>query len=327
MNNFGLNLRISIFGESHGKSIGITIDDCPSGIELFVKDFEEDIQRRRTGAKGTSIRTEEDNPIIMSGVFNNKTTGAPITIIFENNDINSKDYSQFLDQPRPGHADFTANIKFNTNQDYRGGGHFSGRLTLPLVAAGVIAKKIIKTIKIGAEITEIGGSINIEDAINKAIAENNSVGGIIECKATNIPIGLGEPFFNSVESLISHAAFSIPGVKGIEFGTGFGSASLTGIENNDVIINNLGKTKSNNSGGINGGITNGNDLFFRLAIKPTSSISKIQQTLNLKTNKMEDLQINGRHDICFALRVPVIVEAITALVLADLLITNKKYLK
>ena len=175
---------------------------------------------------------------------------------------------------------------------------------------------------INAKIVSLAGSTELEDAIDNALKENNSIGGIVECRAENIPIGLGEPFFNSVESIISHAVFSIPGIKGIEFGNGFESASLTGFENNDAIVDKSGKTKTNNSGGINGGITNGNDLVFKIAIKPTSSISKPQNSINLKTNKMEDLQIKGRHDVCFALRTPVIVEAITALVLADFVVLS-----
>jgi len=322
MNSFGVNFRINIFGESHGKSIGVTIDGTPPGIALSEQDFDKDISRRKTGSKGTSSRLENDKPIILSGIFNGKTTGAPITIIFENNNTKSKDYSQFVEHPRPGHADFVANIKYNNYQDYRGGGHFSGRITLPLVAAGVVAKKIVDKININAKVLSLAGNIDIEQTLNIAIKENNSIGGIVECEAKNIPIGFGEPFFNSVESLISHAVFSIPGVKGIEFGSGFESANHIGIDNNDIIIDTSGKTETNNAGGINGGITNGNNLIFRIAIKPTSSIYKPQKTLNIKTKKIETLQISGRHDICFAMRTPVIVEAITAIVLADFLITK-----
>lgn len=317
MNKFGENFRLSIFGESHGDFIGITIDGCPAGINIQIDDFKKDLFRRKTGAKGTSKRTENDIPKIISGVFNGKTTGSPITIIFENNNLISKDYKQFIDSPRPGHADLTAKIKYKNYNDYRGGGHFSGRLTIAIVAAGVIAKKIISDIKISAKITELNGKKNFDKEIEKAIDLNDSIGGIVECVAKNIPVGLGEPFFNSVESTISHLAFSIPGVKGIEFGKGFEGTKMYGSEFNDLIINKSGKTKTNNSGGLNGGITNGNNLVFRIAIRPTASIPKAQQSFNFKTNKIDNLEIKGRHDVCIALRIPVIAEAITAICLTD----------
>lgn len=317
MNKFGENFRLSIFGESHGDFIGITIDGCPAGINIQIDDFKKDLFRRKTGAKGTSKRTENDIPQIISGVFNGKTTGSPITIIFENNNLISKDYKQFIDSPRPGHADLTAKIKYKNYNDYRGGGHFSGRLTIAIVAAGVIAKKIISDIKISAKITELNGKKNFDKEIEKAIDLNDSIGGIVECVAKNIPVGLGEPFFNSVESTISHLAFSIPGVKGIEFGKGFEGTKMYGSEFNDLIINKSGKTKTNNSGGLNGGITNGNNLVFRIAVRPTASIPKAQQSFNFKTNKIDNLEIKGRHDVCIALRIPVIAEAITAICLTD----------
>ncbi len=322
MNTFGSSFRISIFGESHGKFVGITIDGCSAGIKLQEKDFFADIEKRKSGTKGTTTRIEKDIPKIISGVFNDKTTGAPITIIFNNENIISKDYANIKNLPRPGHADFVAKNKFNNFNDYRGGGHFSGRLTLPIIAAGVIAKKIIKPIKIKANLIEAGGSININKAIEQAIIKNDSIGGIIECKAENINIGIGEPFFNSVESIISHLIFSIPGIKGIEFGAGFNAANMYGSKHNDEIIDILGKTKTNNAGGISGGITNGNNLNFKVAVKPTSSIGLEQSTINVHTKKTEKFKITGRHDVCFALRVPVIIEAVTAIALADLQIQN-----
>ncbi len=317
MNNFGNKYRISIFGESHGKSVGILIDGCPTGILLNEDDFTSDLFRRKSGVRGTTSRIETDLPIIKSGVFNGKTTGAPIFIEFENTNIRSEDYSNLISQPRPSHADFVAHKKFNGYQDYRGGGHFSGRLTLGLVAAGVVAKKIIHDIKVTANLTEVAGNNNIKQAVENAIKENNSVGGIIECVAKNMPIGLGEPFFNSVESQISILAFSVPGIKAIEFGAGFEGAKMKASQFNDVIIDKNGTTKTNNSGGINGGITNGNNLFFRVAVRPTASISLAQHTFNFETNKTEELVVKGRHDACIALRVPVIIEAITAIALAD----------
>ncbi len=325
MNTFGNIFKLTIFGESHGPAIGVVIDGCPAGIPLSEKAFYADLQRRKAGTKGTTTRTETDNPEIISGVFNGHTSGSPITIIFRNKDIDSKSYNRFKVHPRPGHADFVAEKKYKGFQDYRGGGHFSGRLTLGLVAAGVIAKKLVPEIKITASLLEIGGNTNIDESIDQAITRQNSVGGLIECCATNIPAGLGEPFFNSVESLISHLAFSVPGIKAIEFGAGFKAAKMTGSNFNDVIINEEGKTRTNHSGGINGGITNGNDLIFRVAVRPTASIRQPQTTYNFETGRIEELTIDGRHDICIALRVPVIIEAITAIVISDLQMTNKKF--
>ncbi|MBN2758323.1 MAG: chorismate synthase [Bacteroidales bacterium] len=324
MNTFGRIYRISIFGESHGKYIGITIDGCPAGIKLQESDFQHDILRRKSGSKGTTTRIEIDFPEIISGVFEGKTSGSPITILFKNENEISKDYSKIKDLARPGHADFTSYKKFKNFNDYRGGGHFSGRLTLAVVAAGVIAKKIIDPVKITAKIIEAGGNKNIEQAIDNAIKNKESIGGIIQCSATNIPIGLGEPFFDSIESVISHVVFSIPAIKGIEFGSGFKAAQMFGSQHNDEIIDNSGKTKTNYSGGINGGITNGNNLIFNVAVKPTSSISKTQKTINLQTKKIESINILGRHDTCIALRVPVVIEAVTAIALADFYLINKE---
>jgi len=323
MNTFGQIFKVSIFGESHGSGIGIVIDGVPSGIPLGIDDFKNDISRRSSGTQGTTSRIEPDLPIFLSGIFNGFTTGAPLTIFFEN--INSKptDYDHLKDIPRPGHADFTAKVKFGGYNDPRGGGHFSGRLTLALVAAGVIAKKIVHPIQIEATLLEAGGDSDIEAAVKKALESGDSIGGIIQCIATTIPVGLGEPFFNSVESLISKLVFSIPAVKGIEFGTGFKAAHMRGSEHNDAFISVEGNTATNHSGGILGGITNGNDLVFRIAVKPTSSIAQIQKTINLATGKPELLKVLGRHDVCIALRVPVVAEAVTAIVLSDLLMLHK----
>ena len=222
--------------------------------------------------------------------------------------------------PRPGHADFTANVKYGGFQDPRGGGHFSGRLTLPVVAAGVVAKKVLEDIEIKAELVEVGGCADSgrwPELLAAAAAEGDSLGGVVQCTATGLPIGLGEPFFDSVESLISHAVFSIPGVRGIEFGDGFAASRMKGSEHNDPFGPD-GPVK-NGAGGVNGGITNGAPLVFRVAFKPTSSIAKAQRTWNFAEEKEDTLRIKGRHDVCFALRTPVIVEAMTAIVLADLL--------
>jgi chorismate synthase len=320
MNSFGKIFRISVFGESHGTSVGVIIDGCPAGLPLVFSDFEADFNRRRSGAKGTTPRKEADIPRIMSGVFNDHTTGAPLTIFFENTNTRSRDYAALHDTPRPGHADFVATRKFGGFEDYRGGGHFSGRLTLALVAAGVIAKKLIGPVEVGARILEVGGNPNIEEAIDLAVEKQDSLGGIVECTATHMPVGLGEPFFDSVESVLSHMLFSIPAIKGVEFGSGFVAAKMWGSEHNDKFISVEGKTSTNYAGGINGGISNGNDLVVRVAVKPTSSTHQKQRTINTKTGEMIDLEIEGRHDTCIALRVPVVVEAATAIVLADFMI-------
>ena len=317
MNSFGKLFRISIFGESHGESAGIVIDGCPAGIPLTHSDFNADFSRRKSGAKGTTPRREADIPSIMSGVFNEHTTGAPIMIMFENTNTRSRDYSKLQHIPRPGHADFTADKKFGGFQDYRGGGHFSGRLTLGLVAAGVIAKKIIDPIQITGTILEVGGSSDIEEAIDRAVELQDSIGGIIECRIAEVPVALGEPFFDSVEAAMSHMIFSIPAIKGIEFGSGFQAARMKGSEHNDNIIAKDGTTETNYAGGINGGITNGNEIVFRVAVKPTSSTQQTQRTMNMKSGKMEELSIEGRHDTCIAMRVPVVLEAAAAIVMAD----------
>jgi chorismate synthase/very-short-patch-repair endonuclease len=485
MNSFGRIFRVSIFGESHGESAGIVIDGCPAGLSLTVEDFLPDLERRKGGTqKGTTPRQEEDFPIFKSGIFNNRTTGAPITILFENKNTRSSDYEKQRAVPRPGHADFVARKKFGGFEDYRGSGHFSGRLTVALVAAGVIAKKLLQltsppaplqrrgeqnlgdpgyytspagqwrflsefaknnrkeptkaegilweeirkrkingckfrrqhpiddyipdfvclerkliveidgeyddtedrrtydalrtkwldlhkykvirftneqvleelpsvltaianqlgvpdtesyvedddsstsplkrglggeVIQVSATILEIGGEKDLDKGLQKAIDQKDTIGGIIECRVSGLPVGLGEPFFDSVESVLSHAVFAIPAVRGIEFGTGFAAAKMFGSAHNDSIENIEGKTTTNHAGGVVGGLSNGNELVFRIAIKPTSSTPKEQTTLNWETNAIEKVSVKGRHDLCIALRVPVVLEAVTAIVLADLL--------
>src|SRR4030095_6129922 len=325
MNNFGRLFRISIFGESHGESVGIVVDGCPAGMPLAIEDFLPDLERRKGGTqKGTTPRQEEDLPIFKSGLFNKTTTGAPITILFENKNIRSGDYEKQRDVPRPGHADFVAHKKFAGFEDYRGSGHFSGRLTVALVAAGVIAKKILAGITITSSILEIGGEKDLEKGLQNAIDEKDSIGGIIECRASGLPIGLGEPFFDSAESVLAHIVFAIPAVRGIEFGTGFAAAKMFGSEHNDAIENIEGKTRTNHAGGIVGGLTNGNEGVFRIAIKPTPSTPKEQNTLNWTSGMVENASVKGRHDLCIALRVPVILEAVTAIVLADLMMLEQR---
>lgn len=323
MNVFGSIFRISVFGESHGPAIGVVIDGCPPGIDFSEKDMEHDLKRRMPGAPGTTSRREQDIPEIISGVFNGRTTGAPVTVIFRNKDVKSGDYDSLKTVPRPGHADFTAMKKYRGYNDYRGGGHFSGRITLALVAAGVLAKKIVSGVTIESEILEIAGQKEYHDVLERISAEGDSAGGIIEVRISGVEAGLGEPFFNSFESCISHIVFAVPAVKGIEFGSGFASAGMTGRTHNDAIISADGKTATNNSGGINGGISNGNDIIFRVAIKPTPSIRLEQDTINIRTGEMERLSVRGRHDACIALRVPVILEACAAIVTADFLLLNK----
>ena len=332
MNSFGRIFRVTIFGESHGESVGINIDGVPAGLPLSVEDFLEDMERRKGGKqKGTTPRQEDDLPIFKSGLFNSHTTGVPITILFENNNTRSGDYQKQRAVPRPGHADFVANIKYGGFEDYRGGGHFSARLTAGIVAAGVIAKKLLQylahntaDVTIVSTITEVAGENDIEKGLQKAIDAKDTVGGIVECRVNGLPIGLGEPFFDSVESVLAHAVFAIPAVKGVEFGSGFTAAKMFGTEHNDAILDDTGKTRTNHAGGIVGGISNGNELVFRIAIKPTSSTPKEQQTWNWETKQIESFSVKGRHDLCVALRAPVILEAMTAIVLADLAILEQR---
>jgi chorismate synthase len=226
--------------------------------------------------------------------------------------------------PRPGHADFTAHVKYGGHEDFRGGGHFSGRLTVCLVAAGVIAKKLLTGMQVQASILEIGGEADIDKGLQLAIDAKDSIGGIVECRVNGMPVGLGEHFFDSLESLLAHAVFSIPAVKGIEFGTGFAAARMFGSEHNDAIVDAAGTTRTNHAGGVVGGISNGNELIYRVVVKPTSSTPKEQQSWNWDTQAVEPFAVRGRHDLCIALRVPVVLEAVTALVLADLMLLEQK---
>lgn len=499
MNSFGRIFRVHIFGESHGESVGIVIDGCPAGLPLSADDLLPDLERRKGGKqKGTTPRQEADYPFFKSGLFNGKTTGAPVTILFENNNTRSGDYEKQRSFPRPGHADWVAHQKYGGNEDYRGGGHFSARLTTGLVAAGAIAKKImniaVKTspqtplprrgafgdsdvpgyitntpdqwktlsafakqnrknateaedklwqevrnrkidgfkfrrqhplagfipdfvclekrliieidgeyhneevqkkfddartewlntnrysllrftndevlnqlpvilqkikdtlsaiteeklqlsesgstsplerelegevsseaeISIIAKVIEINGESDLEKGLQNAIDAKDSVGGLVECRVNGLPVGLGEPFFDSVESQIAHIAFAIPAVKGIEFGSGFAAAKMFGSQHNDAIENMEGKTRTNHAGGIVGGITNGNELVFRIAIKPTASTPKEQNSLNWDTGQVENFSIKGRHDLCVALRAPVILEAATAIAIADLFLLEQQ---
>ena len=323
MNQFGRLFRLSILGESHGPCVGILLDGCPAGLPLDEADFTADLERRRGGgAPGTTPRREDDRPILQTGVHQGRTTGAPLLILFENRQVDSSAYEAVKDLPRPGHADWVAWKKYGGFADMRGSGHFSGRLTAALVAAGVVAKKLLAPARVEARLLEAGGSADISRAVAAAMAAKDSVGGLVECRVGGLPAGLGEPFFDSVESLVAHGIFAIPAVKGIEFGAGFAASRLRGSEMNDVLEDVDGHTATNRAGGINGGITNGNELVFRVAVKPTASIRAPQATVDLRTHAPAVVAMGGRHDACIALRAPVVVEAVAAAVLADLMMAE-----
>ena len=322
MNSWGDKFRVTIWGESHGQQVGVSIDGVPAGIMLCEEDFSTDLDRRRAGAAGTTPRKESDVPHIVSGLYNGYTTGSPLTIEFLNENTRSGDYKNLISHPRPSHADWVAQKKWNGYNDPRGGGHFSGRITLGLVAAGVVAKKILgESVEFSTEIIEIGGEHNKDkfaDIIEQARMEQDSVGGVVECRVKGVEVGLGEPFFDSAESLMAHLLFSVPAVKGVEFGAGFDVARHRGSQNNDCITDVEGTTATNHAGGIVGGITNGNEIVVRAAVKPTPSISREQQTFNFESGTVEPLVIKGRHDVCIALRAAVVVESAIAIALADL---------
>ncbi len=323
MNSFGVVFKVSLFGESHGSAIGVVVDGCPPGISVKPDDFIGDLSRRKSGSKGTTGRHEADVPEILSGIYNGLSTGAPITIMTRNSDKISTDYDDFKSVPRPGHADYVAGVKYSGFADLRGSGHFSGRITWGLVVAGVIAKLIIRPAAIKARLISAGGTNDIDRALENAMAEGDTIGGVIECMVTNPPKALGEPFFYSVESAFSHIIFSIPAIKGIEFGSGFSAASMKGSVHNDSFADKTGRTLTNNAGGINGGITNGNEIIFRVAVKPTSSTGVSQKTYDFSKGDMTELSVKGRHDTCIALRMPAIVEAAAAIVMADLLMIDR----
>ena len=326
MNSFGTLLRVTLWGESHGAQVGVTIDGVTAGLPLAVEDFEADLARRRSGARGTTPRVERDLPQIVAGLYRGHTTGAPLTLVFENGNTRSGDYDNLRTQPRPSHADRTGAVKFDGWNDPRGGGHFSGRLTLALVAAGVVAKKMLPDVAFTTRIAALGGQTDpatFDAAIDDAIRNEDSIGGVIECRATGITAGWGEPFFDSVESTIAHLLFSVPAVKGVEFGDGFAAAALRGSQHNDPIIDAEGHTATNHAGGVDGGIANGNELIVRAAVKPTASIAREQQTFDFAAGKIAPLRIRGRHDACIALRAAVVIEAAVAIALSDLQLRDR----
>ena len=353
------NLKISIFGESHGPAIGIVIDGFPAGLFLDMDEIAFELDRRKPKSRISTQRREEDSPEILSGFFEGHTTGAPLCAIFRNGNTRSGDYSELKSLMRPGHADYTGNIRYGGFQDYRGGGHFSGRLTAAVVFGGAVCKQLLATngIEIAAHLAKIGpfedfsfaeselgpelfrtlkGELPFIDKskqepvrthIEKAAAYGDSVGGVVECCICGLPAGYGDPFFDSFESVLSHLLFSVPAVKGVEFGAGFQVAELFGSQCNDIFYyatDGSVKTKTNNNGGILGGITNGMPVVFRAAVKPTSSIYKRQQTVNIETRDNSELQITGRHDPCIVPRALPVIEAMAAICTADFVIGNGK---
>jgi chorismate synthase len=333
MNSFGRFFKVEIFGESHGPAVGVVVDGCPPGIPLRVEDLEKDLARRRSGAVGTTDRHEADLPEILCGLFQGRTTGSPLSIVFRNADTRSEDYEDFRRVPRPGHADFTSRAKYGGFSDPRGSGHFSGRVTAGLVAAGAVAKLVLSRAASGdiafeTRLLEVGGrrvkdAADIEAAVAEAKAAGDSIGGLVELRVRGLPAGLGEPFFDAAESVIAHALFAVPAVRGVEFGDGFAAAAMRGSEHNDPFVGKDGSTSKNGSGGINGGITNGNELVVRAAIKPASTISKPQATLDFESGKEVTLAPGGRHDACIALRAAVVLEAACAVALADLCLASR----
>ncbi len=353
---FGKKIKISLFGESHGAGLGVVIDNFPCGVKIDFDEIKREMARRRPGGKFATKRNEADEFEVLSGIYNDTTTGAPICAIIRNTDTHSKDYGMFRDIPRPSHSDYPAHVKFKGFNDIRGGGHFSARVTAPLVFAGALAKQALKPygITVGVHIYKIKDIYDTPFSLTenneyekisykdfpvisdesgekmKAVIENartklDSVGGIVECGIYGFPAGIGDPFFDSVESVISHMMFSVPAVKGIEFGDGFGVTDKYGSQNNDRYLEKDGKitTVTNNAGGICGGISTGMPIVFRLAFKPTPSIYKEQNTLNIKTHKNTQLKIEGRHDPCVAVRGVPVTEAAAAICALQLIYDNK----
>lgn len=349
---WGKNLKISIFGESHGQAIGVTIDGLQPNFALDMNEIAKYMAKRKPGGELSTPRSEDDLPQILSGVFNGKTTGAPLTAVIYNNNTKSADYEQMSHVARPGHADYTAYIKYDGANDYRGGGHFSGRLTACLVFAGAVCSQILKSqgIDIFAHIASIAdindkpfdicvsdeikqkldcnypvideeAGLQMKNAVSLAREEGDSVGGTVECMVTGLPAGVGSPMFDGVENKIASIIFGIPAVKGIEFGLGFESAKVKGSQNNDefFVEDDMVTTKTNNCGGILGGITNGMPVVFKVAFKPTPSISKKQNTIDFKTGQNTTIEVKGRHDPCVVMRATPVVTAVTAIAVLDLL--------
>ena len=325
MNGFGKLFKVNIYGESHNTSVGVLIDGIPAGIKLDVEDFLADLAKRKPNKPSQTSRVESDLPIIESGLFNGYTTGTPMLVRFLNNNTHSSDYSNLITQPRPGHADFVMREKYNGYNDYRGGGHTSGRLTVGIVAAGVIAKKITN-FKFETELVKLGTLTDMgkkEEYLNEIVANKDSVGGVVRITVKDVPVGLGEPYFYSLESAVSQILYSIGAVKGVSFGVGFDGCSLLGSEYNDPIVDERGKTSTNNNGGINGGVSNGNDIVINVFVKPTPSIYKEQQTFDFASNQVMPLEIKGRHDSAIVERAMIVLENAVAIALCDLYLLTK----
>ncbi|MBU0927964.1 MAG: chorismate synthase [Spirochaetes bacterium] len=318
MNSFGDVFKVEIFGESHGPAVGAVIDGMPAGLALSPEDFEADLARRRAGAEGTTPRVEADVPEILSGLHEGRATGTPLCVVFRNADARSGDYSLFAAMPRPGHADLAARARYGGFSDPRGSGHFSGRVTAGLVAAGVVAKKILRGASFSAALLEAGGDADVAAAVKGASEDGDSVGALVELRVRGIRAGLGEPFFGSLEGTAAKALFAVPGVRGVEFGDGFAAARMRGSRHNDPIVAPDGTTSRNGAGGVNGGISNGNEIVVRVAVKPASTIKKSQATWDFSAGAMGELSAEGRHDACIALRAAVVLEAALAVALADL---------
>jgi len=355
---FGKNLRVSVFGQSHAEAIGVTVDGFPAGEKVDLEELKRFLGRRAPGRDATATsRKEADTPRILCGLVDDTTCGAPLAAMIENTNVRAQDYDKLRDLPRPGHADYTAQIRYGGYQDIRGGGHFSGRLTAPLCIAGGIAIQILRRqgIEIAAHIRSVGGAEDrpfdpmgeepevldalrgasfpvlteegeraIRSEIMAAKAQGDSVGGIVECIVTGVPAGVGDPMFNGMEGRLAQVLFGIPAVKGVEFGAGFEAARLRGSENNDpyTVENGVIKTERNRSGGILGGITNGMPVLFRVAFKPTPSIAAAQDSVNLSRMEGERLEVTGRHDPCIVPRAVPVVEASAALVVLDALLDS-----
>ncbi|MEM0271774.1 MAG: chorismate synthase [Thermoprotei archaeon] len=350
----GSRFRLTVFGESHGAGVGCVVDGCPAGFPLSMERLQLDMDRRRPGQSVyTTLRKEEDKVEVLSGLYNGRTNGGPLTLFVRNMDVQSSTYSEVGFKPRPSHLDYTAHLRYRGYFDYRGGGFLSGRMTAAMVLGGGVAKQLLESIGVGvhAYMRSLGGlelprepSVNevventysspvrcpipeVSEQMMKRVLEarssGDSVGGIVECVALNVPAGYGEPIFDSVESLLAHALFSVPGVKGVEFGAGFRVARMTGSEANDEFYLEEGrvKTRTNNNGGIQGGITNGMPIVVRVAFKPTASIPKPQRTVNLQTMQEETIVVKGRHDPAIAIRGVIVVENVVSAVLADVLYT------
>lgn len=326
MFTFGSALRMTLYGASHGPCVGVVVDGYPSGVAVSGVDFEAYLERRSGGGAFTTPRKERDCVAIKGGVYEGYSTGGPVVVEVANADTRSGDYALFRSWPRPGHADWVSGFKYGGYHDPRGGGFFSGRMTVGLVCAGVLAGKLLDGITVGCSVYSLGG---VEDPsmwrglLEEARERGDSVGGVLRCVARGLPAGLGSPFFDGLESVLAHALFSIPGVTGVEFGMGFGASRVPGSYYNDVFVDSRGGLGSRHAGGVVGGISQGGTLELRVGVRPSSSISLEQESLNVERGEMERHSVGGRHDVCFALRGPVVVESVVQFVLADLVLRRR----